>query len=119
MTDPDVPHDQLQRRPTQWYDCPSVQRDLLLAIITHKRFQECPHGLALREWLDARYPRELPQSSVVVNLDELADVGLIDRSPVSEHRTAYRLTAQSRACLAVHGQFIDALELPDLAPNVL
>lgn len=116
MTDPDAPHDQLQRRPTQWYDCSGFQRDLLLAI-TLTRLDECPYGMALHEWLDARYPVAFHPPRVYSNLGDLTDAGLIERDGISDRTIAYRLTETGRACLAAHGQFVNALELPGLAPT--
>jgi DNA-binding PadR family transcriptional regulator len=115
MTPPADPHDQSQRQPTQWYACSGFQRDLLLAIATHHRLDDCPYGLALQEWLNARYPDDVGPSRVYTNLDQLADGGLVTREPVDKRTNAYRLTDAARTTLARHGQFIAALDLQTLA----
>ena len=99
----------------EWYACTGFQRDLLLAIATHDRLDDCPYGLALQEWLNARYPHEVGRSRVYTNLDTLTEADLITRESVDERTNAYRLTDAARTTLARHGQFIAALDLQTLA----
>jgi len=108
--------DEYSRPPTQWYDCSGFQRDLLLGVATHHRLEESPYGVALQEWLDARYPHDVVRSRVYHNLGELVDADLLTRDPNSAYRTPYRLTDAGRQCLAAHGHFVDALDLSVLEP---
>jgi DNA-binding PadR family transcriptional regulator len=117
MTDLADTHDQSQRQPTRWYACSGFQRDLLLAIATHDRLDECPYGLALREWLDARYPDDVGPSRVYTNLDTLIEAELVTRESVDNRTNAYRLTDAARTTLACHGQFVEALNLQSMVAD--
>lgn len=117
MPDDSPTFDQTHRPPAQWYACSGFQRDLLLGVATHHRLDKCPYGVALQAWLDARYPHDVVRSRVYHNLGELVEAGLLARDGSSAYRTPYRLTDASRQCLAVHGHFVDALDLQTLVPE--
>ena len=106
--------DESRRPPAQWHACSGFQRDLLLGIVTRHRLDEPPYGVALQEWLGARYPHDVVRSRVYHNLGELVEAGLLARDGSSAYRTPYRLTDAGRQCLATHGRFVDALDLPAL-----
>ncbi|MDS0261895.1 helix-turn-helix transcriptional regulator [Haloarcula sp. S1CR25-12] len=117
MTTRDSSIEESHRPPAQWYTCSGFQRDLLLGVVTHDRLDESPYGVALQEWLGARYPRDVVRSRVYHNLGELVEAGLLARDGSSAYRTPYRLTDASKQCLATHGQFVNALDLQALVPD--
>ena len=41
-------------------------------------------------------------------------MGLLTREAITDRKTAYRLTDLGTQCLATHGRFVDALDLPAL-----
>jgi len=108
--------DESNRQPAQWYECSGFQRDLLLGIAAHDHLNERPYGVALQEWLDARYPTTVVRSRVYHNLGELVDMGLIEPMQSPDRKTGYRLTNAGKASLAAHSRFVNALDLSELLP---
>ncbi|MBO4249475.1 helix-turn-helix transcriptional regulator [Halomicrobium sp. IBSBa] len=80
---------------TEWHALSAFQRDLLTAIAA---VDDEPYGLALKEYLDERYPDSINHSRLYQNLDRLADAGLvtIDRHALDKRTNAYRLTDDGR-----------------------
>lgn len=44
-------------------------------------------------------------------------MGLLTQDGSTAHKTPYRLTDTGKHCLAIHGQFVDALDLPALVAD--
>ena len=56
------------------YDLTGFQRDLLYVISGHEE----PHGLAIKEELEAYYEKEIHHGRLYPNLDTLVDKGLVE-----------------------------------------
>ncbi|WP_018258836.1 PadR family transcriptional regulator [Halomicrobium katesii] len=80
---------------TEWHALTAFQRDLLTAIAA---VDDEPYGLALKAYLDERYPDPINHSRLYQNLDELDDAGLVtvERQASDKRTNAYRLTDTGR-----------------------
>ncbi|MBX0296967.1 PadR family transcriptional regulator [Halomicroarcula sp. F27] len=78
----------MHRSPTH-YDLTGFQRDVCQAIAA---VDDEPYGLALKAYLDERYPEPINHSRLYQNLDTLADKGLITCDPLDDRTNAYTLT---------------------------
>lgn len=108
----DTPHpDELHHPPARWYACTGFQRDLVLASATVAHMGDCPYGLALRAWLDDRYPEPINPTCVYGNLETLCEAGFIEPTPVTQRKKAYRLTDAGREALLAHARFVDGLDI--------
>ncbi|NLV05976.1 DNA-binding protein [Haloarcula rubripromontorii] len=81
---------------TTYYDLTGFQRDLLEAIAA---VDDDPYGLALKDYLDERYPNPVNHSRLYQNLDRLADQGLIIRDELDARTNVYTLTDAGRRAL--------------------
>ena len=77
---------------TAWHDCTGFQRDLLKAIADHDEYDREPYGLALRDWLEAKYDDEINHSRLYQNLAQLEDRGLVAKTSIDARTNAYELT---------------------------
>jgi PadR family transcriptional regulator PadR len=73
-------------------DLTGFQRDLLYAIAG----QDAPHGLALKDELEAYYETEVHHGRLYPNLDTLVDKGLVEKSQRDKRTNAYVLTQRGR-----------------------
>ena len=73
-------------------DLTGFQRDLLYAIAG----QDAPHGLALKDELEAYYEKEIHHGRLYPNLDTLVDKGLVEKSQHDRRTNAYALTRRGR-----------------------
>ena len=74
------------------YDLTAFQRDALYTIAGADE----PHGLAIKEELEAYYEKEIHHGRLYPNLDTLADEGLIEKDQHDLRTNAYTLTDQGR-----------------------
>ena len=73
-------------------DLSEFQRDILYVCAG----MENPYGLGIKEELDQYYGSEVTPSRVYMNLDTLAEKGLIDVRVVDNKTKNYTLTAEAR-----------------------
>ncbi|MFC7076125.1 helix-turn-helix transcriptional regulator [Haloarcula halophila] len=76
---------------TTYHELTGFQRDCLTAIAGVEDESE-PYGLALKAYLDERYPKPINHSRLYQNLDDLVEADLITRESLDERTNAYRLT---------------------------
>lgn len=84
------------------YDCTGFQRDCLQAIAATA--DGVPYGLALKEYLDERYPEPINHSRLYQNLDQLVEADLVVRDSLDERTNAYRLTDAGRRQLTQYAE---------------
>ncbi len=81
-----------------WTDLTAFRRDCLEAIATLETAGETPYGLAIQDVLEERYG-EVNQSRLYLNLDELVDADLVEKSTIDRRTNGYRLTPAGRRLL--------------------
>lgn len=88
--------DEAHGNETTWYDLIGFQRDLLLVAV---ECDEVPKGLTLLDRLQDHYSESINQARLYTNLDDLTEVGLIERESVDGRTNAYRVTDRGRELL--------------------
>lgn len=73
----------------------AFQRDILYTIGGLK----APHGLAIKEELEAYYGSEINHGRLYPNLDQLVEQGLIDKGQKDKRTNEYELTAHAKETL--------------------
>jgi DNA-binding PadR family transcriptional regulator len=85
---------------TTHYALSAFQRDLLHAVAAC----EDPYGLALKNYLDDRYPEPVNHSRLYQNLATLVADGLLSKHDRDARSNSDELTAAGRRLLAHHAQ---------------
>ena len=70
------------------YDLTGFQRDLLYVISGYEE----PHGLAIKEELEAYYEKEIHHGRLYPNLDTLVEKGYVEKSAKDRRTNLYTLT---------------------------
>lgn len=73
-------------------DLTGFQRDLLIVITGLDK----PHGLAIKEELEAYYEKEIHHGRLYPNLDTLVEKGLVEKGQRDERTNTYALTARGQ-----------------------
>jgi DNA-binding PadR family transcriptional regulator len=73
-------------------DLTGFQRDLLVAIAG----MDEPHGLAVKEELEAYYDKEVHHGRLYPNLDTLVEKGLVEKGEHDRRTNYYRVTRRGR-----------------------
>ena len=76
-----------------WIDLTGFQRDLLVAIYERDE----PHGLALKSALQDRYDTEVNHGRLYPNLDELVELGLVEKGSIDQRTNSYETTLSGRS----------------------
>ena len=74
------------------YDLTGFQRDLLYVAAG----KDEPHGLALKDELEAYYEGEIHHGRLYPNLDELVDKGLLEKGKIDNRTNYYQVTQRGR-----------------------
>ena len=72
-------------------DLTAFQRDVLY-VIDGLDDETPPYGLAIKEELDRHYANEINHGRLYPNLNELAEMGLVEKGSVDDRTNSYGLT---------------------------
>lgn len=86
-------------------DLTAFQRDILLVIAG----EDSPHGLAIKETLDDYYNEDINHGRLYPNLDELVELGLIEKGERDRRTNEYELTDRGERELVARREFEDEL----------
>ena len=90
------------------HDLSAIQRDLVYIISGLDQ----PHGLAIKDELDAYYETDVNPGRLYPNLDTLVEKGLVDKSQVDKRTNAYTLTPRAKREITARddweAQYLDA-----------
>ena len=89
-----------------WFDLHHFQRDILAAIAAH---DGVPHGLAIKDQLEAWYDEEVNHGRLYPNLDELVEGDLLAKSEKDKRTNGYALTDQGNDALTAGADHLDAV----------
>ncbi len=73
-------------------DLTGFQRDLLYVISGHDK----PHGLAIKEEVEAYYEKEIHHGRLYPNLDTLVDKGFVEKGELDRRTNYYDLSEKGR-----------------------
>lgn len=86
------------------HDLSAFQRDLMFLL---KNSDDEPHGLHLKEQLEEFYQTEIHHGRLYPNLDDLVDMGLVQKSSVDGRTNSYSVTRRGIREVESHQSFID------------
>ncbi len=85
------------------YDLTGFQRDIMYVIAG----QEEPHGLGIKEELETYYETEIHHGRLYPNLNQLVDLGLLEKGSKDERTNSYALTRRGRRELQTRREWED------------
>ena len=80
---------------TMMDDLTAFQRDLLYVTVGLENGSP-PHGLAIKESLEADYTAEINHGRLYPNLDTLVDKGLIEKTAIDKRTNGYSVTKRGQ-----------------------
>ena len=72
-------------------DLTGFQRDLLY-VIAGMENDSYPHGLSIKEEIEAHYSNEVNHGRLYPNLDRLVEIGLVEKGEIDDRTNSYTLT---------------------------
>jgi DNA-binding PadR family transcriptional regulator len=87
----------------------AFQRDILLVLMRLEDTEDDSYGLAIKGRLEDRYEDEVNHGRLYPNLDDLIDLGLVERGQIDKRTNRYTLTDEGRHLLERHGESIREL----------
>ena len=76
-------------------DLTGFQRDVLY-VLAGLESESRPYGLAVKNELDQHYASEINHGRLYPNLDELVEMGLIEKGTIDDRTNSYTLTERGR-----------------------
>lgn len=76
-------------------DLTAFQRDVLYVIASLKD-DEYPHGLSIKNELEQHYSGEINHGRLYPNLDQLVEMGLVEKGTLDKRTNSYALTQRAR-----------------------
>ena len=94
-------------------DLTAFQRDVLYVIAG---LGDEPHGLAIKDELEKYYDVDINHGRLYPNLDDLVDVGLVEKGTIDRRTNSYTLSEEGRRKLEARreweSEYVDELLLP-------
>jgi DNA-binding PadR family transcriptional regulator len=90
-------------------DLSAFQRDVLIVSRRLETSEEDSYGLAIKRRLESRYDDDVNHGRLYPNLDELVDLGLVERGEIDKRTNRYTLTPDGRSLLEAHADHLDEL----------
>jgi DNA-binding PadR family transcriptional regulator len=87
------------------HDLTAFQRDLLFLLNTTD--EDEPHGLHLKEQMERFYEGEIHHGRLYPNLNDLAEMGLVNKGRVNKRTNSYEISRRGRQEVEAHRAFID------------
>jgi DNA-binding PadR family transcriptional regulator len=88
-------------------DLSAFQRDVLIVLRRLETSEEDSYGLAIKRRLESRYDDDVNHGRLYPNLDELVDLGLVERGEIDKRTNRYTLTPDGRSLLEAHADHLD------------
>jgi PadR family transcriptional regulator PadR len=85
-------------------DLTAFQRDVLY-VIAGMGDDEYPHGLSIKDELDRHYSGEINHGRLYPNLDQLVEMGLVEKDTIDKRTNSYTLTQRGRRELEAHREW--------------
>lgn len=86
-------------------DLTAFQRDILFVVAGN----DSPHGLAIKEELDDYYNEEINHGRLYPNLDDLVDMGLLEKGERDRRTNEYEVTDRGEREIVARRRFEDEL----------
>ncbi|WP_426963392.1 PadR family transcriptional regulator [Haloparvum alkalitolerans] len=92
-----------------WYHLTSFQRDLIHAIYAIGASDEDCYGLEIKRRLETMYRSEINHGRLYPNLDDLCEMGYLEKSQLDKRTNEYRLTEDAKDALTALDRHYDEL----------
>lgn len=83
------------------HDLTGFQRDLLFVLADLQK----PNGLTVKEQLESAYDEEIHHGRIYPNLDDLSEMGLVEKGDIDRRTNYYQITSRGRRELEAHHQW--------------
>ncbi|RDZ39396.1 DNA-binding protein [Haloferax sp. Atlit-10N] len=101
----------------RWLDLTGFQQQLVKAVIEFENQEgESPYGVQVKRSLSEWYGHEVSNAQIYPNIDDLVDMGVLDREPLDKRTKAVQSTPLARQMLAgeaEHMAHVAGLELAE------
>ena len=93
-------------------DLTGFQRDVLY-VIGGLDDDSPPYGLAIKEELDEHYANEINHGRLYPNLNELVEMGFIEKGSINDNANSYRLTEHGHQEIEARRKWEDQYVSPE------
>jgi len=83
------------------FDLTAFQRDILYVVAGLDE----PHGLAIKDRLEADYKNEINHGRLYPNLDSLVDKGLLEKGTIDKRTNSYHITKRGKREIAARREW--------------
>ncbi|RDZ65987.1 DNA-binding protein [Haloferax sp. Atlit-12N] len=103
----------------RWLDLSEVEQQIVKAVIEiENEVGDDPYGVAIKHILEERYGREISNATVYPNLDDLVEMGVIEKGEIDRRTNAYHSTPLARSMVAGEAEHMASLAGLELAEAV-
>lgn len=97
---PSINTDSTDADRTRWTDLSEFQQQTIMAIVAHEdEHENPPYGLRIKKDLEAVYESNVNHGRLYPNLDDLVELGLVEKSELDRRTNAYASTVEARTLL--------------------
>lgn len=88
-------------------DLTTFQKEALLAIARLENSDEEPYGLGIKRQLQERLGEEVNHGRLYPNLDDLVDLGLLEKEALDKRTNTYTLSEEGKELLRAYRDYVD------------
>ncbi|RXK47824.1 helix-turn-helix transcriptional regulator [Halorientalis pallida] len=88
-------------------DLTAFQKEALLAITRLEDSDEEPYGLGIKRQLQERLGEEVNHGRLYPNLDDLVDLGLLEKEALDKRTNTYTLSEEGKGLLRAYRDYVD------------
>jgi|APHM01.1.fsa_nt_gi transcriptional regulator, PadR family len=85
----------------------AFQKEVLFAVAQLEASEQDSYGLGIKRALEDRLQKNVNHGQLYPNLDELVEVGLLEKSSLDQRTNKYLLTDAGKQLLKEYRQFVD------------
>ncbi|SDG23808.1 helix-turn-helix transcriptional regulator [Halorientalis regularis] len=90
-------------------DLTAFQKEALLAITRLENSDEEPYGLGIKRQLQERLGEEVNHGRLYPNLDDLVDLGLLEKEALDKRTNTYTLSEEGKELLRAYRDYVDEM----------
>jgi DNA-binding PadR family transcriptional regulator len=88
-------------------DLTAFQKEALLAVARLEDSDEEPYGLGIKRQLQERLDKEVNHGRLYPNLDDLVDLGLLEKEALDKRTNTYTLSEEGKELLRDYRDYVD------------
>jgi DNA-binding PadR family transcriptional regulator len=90
-------------------DLTAFQKEALLAVARLEDSDEEPYGLGIKRQLQERLDKEVNHGRLYPNLDDLVDLGLLEKEALDKRTNTYTLAEQGKELLRAYHSYVNEI----------